>query len=269
MNLDKYGLPVQADGDANDQLQRIGMILTAAAIIDKDELANRLEVTCIRAIQIDMEILQPSPGIFLRHVNGDPKTVSADQLIAILGFFTMSGVIFYIWPMFKQMMKRFGFAQNTKDGLDGKGNEGKTKMPDFMLIRALPLFLRAHWCLYPILLLSDALLVLSALSAVGPVWKDGGGFKTRSPDDVDDNNTILTLSVCRVRFPTPLVLFAVWIFAKLRPWNHGCVGRAEEAFPLYSYKPVYGALRWYHRAEAGGNPEIAEMWKPICERYFQ
>lgn len=27
-----------------------------------------------------------------------------------------------------------------------------------------------------------------------------------------------------------------------------------------------GALRHYHRAESGGNPEIAELWRPIIER---
>lgn len=29
-----------------------------------------------------------------------------------------------------------------------------------------------------------------------------------------------------------------------------------------------GALRWYCRAEEGGNPGLAELYRPILERYF-
>lgn len=169
-------------------------------------------------------------------------------------------------------LKRWGFAQNKKDGLNG--DMGKTKLPDFMALRALPLFLRASRWLYPIACVADVLLVLAALAACGPVWKDGGGFARRGANDVDDNNTILTFAVCRARMPTPLSWLAVRLFAKLRPWNYGCAELVKEdaetrvAFLPDTYRPVYGALRWYHRAEAGGNPEVAELWKPIVERWF-
>lgn len=272
MHLDKYGLPVQADGDANDQLQRCGMIDAAFMIRGSTvPLGASIVWTCGAAI---VALLQSRPGVYVRFIGGPTDTVSADQLIAALAAHVASGSKSQVWLMFKAMMKRFGFAQNTKDGLNGSI---QTKTPDFMFFRALPLFCRRP-LLYPIALFTDALLVLLALSAVGPVWKDSGGFKRRSPDDVDDNNTILTLAVCRIRCPTPLSYLAIKLYSWLRPWNKGCIYTGTKYIDLpvdapveyrnNYYHPVYGALRWYHRAEAGGNPEIAEMWKPIIERYF-
>jgi hypothetical protein len=32
---------------------------------------------------------------------------------------------------------------------------------------------------------------------------------------------------------------------------------------------VYGAVRWYHREEAGANPKLAELYRPIIRRYFE
>lgn len=253
MNLDQYGLPVQANGDANDQLQRVGMILTAAAILDEDMDISKLEHDCLNAIS-SPNLLQPSPGVFVRHPGGDPQTTSGDQLISALASFIAIGSGGHAFDMFKTCIQRFGFAQNTKDGLN---DSTQTKTPDFFIIRALPLFLRMSPVLYPIAFFADALLVVSALLAVGPVWRDEGGFKARSPDDVDDNSIILTLGTCRSRYPTLFSYLAIKLYSKLRPQNLG-----------NEINRPYGALKWYHRAGSGGNPEIAEMWKPICERYF-
>lgn len=32
--------------------------------------------------------------------------------------------------------------------------------------------------------------------------------------------------------------------------------------------PVYGAVRWYHRLEAGANPQLAELYAPIIHKYL-
>jgi hypothetical protein len=250
MNLDKYGLPVQADGDPNDQLQRVGMIGVGEILTGKSIIAYR-PGSALRA-------LQSSPGVYRRWMNGKEDNVSADQLIAALAYWVVAKERMQVFRMFVAMMKRGGFAQNYKDGLDGST---KTKMPDFMLIRALPLFLRIHWCLCPLIFAFDALLVLSALSAIGPVWKDDEGFKARSLDDVDDNNTVITLSVCRAVYPSLLGIIGLRIYAKLRPVNFGNT-------LLKVDNRVQGALEWYHRPGSGGNPEIAELYKPIIERWF-
>jgi hypothetical protein len=266
MHLDQYGLPCQADGDRNDQLQRCGMIITARGLSAEQGLSG-FELTCGLAL---LTKLQPQPGVYVRYIGGATDNVSADQLIAALCAHIANGTRRQAWLMFVTMCKRFGFAQNYKDGLNA---DTKTKLPDFMLLRGLPLFARMHPSLYVFTLLADALLVLAALSAVGPVFRDGSIVPhRRGPDDVDDNNTILTLAVCRARMPTPLSWLAVKLYSWLRPWNYGCRGIRGidygQTVVENMYKPVYGALRWYHRAENGGNPEIAEMWKPIIDRYF-
>jgi hypothetical protein len=260
MNLDQYGLPVQSDGDANDQLQRCGMVSVAAHL---NRSVGDLEQNCEQAIT---RLLQIKPGIYTRYVGGSPDNVSADQLIAALGSHVVANDRKQIWLMFKEMTRRFGFAQNYKDGLN---DDAKTKIPDFMFLRALPLFTRATILFYPICLITDALLVLSALSACGPVWRDGTeGFARRAPGDVDDNNTILTLAACRHKMPTPFSILSCFLFAHLRPWNYGCIRVTGELTNNRAYAPAYGALRHYHRAESGGNPEIAEMWEPICKKWF-
>ena len=274
MHLDQYGLPVQADGDANDQLQRVGMILTALELnrnpfaLNNDP-AFRATVynNCVAALCSD---LQPEPGIYTRYVGGDPANVSADQLISVLCYWITIGRTKQVRRLFLRCIQRLGFAQNYKDGLSGKD---RIKIPDFMLFRALPLFVRAHWILYPLAPIVDVLLILMALSACGPVWRDDRGFTKRTPDDVDDNNTIMTLAVCAKRMPTPLSWLACRLYGKFRPWNFGCRETTKSGgvgtIRLNAYHPVYGALRWYHRKESGGNPEIAELWRPICKELFE
>lgn len=268
MFKDKYGLPIQSDGDNRDQLQRVGMIATAEALRECDTLT---EVPTYWALFIG---LQESPGVYKRSVEGATNDVSADQLIATLSVHVAYGHTRQVWLMLKECLRRFGFAQNYKDGLNG---DTRTKIPDFMFVRALPLFARLHWSLYPFTLLADFLLVLLALSACGPVWKDGAILPSkREATDVDDNNTVITLAVCRKRMPTPLSILACKLYGKLRPWNMGCYAEDDpvetEGLRVFNpnyYHPVYGALRWYHRARSGGNPEIAALWRPLCKELFE
>ena len=270
MNLDSNGLPVQANGDANDQLQRCGMIAVAGLL--KSDASDALTQNCIDAVSSN-ELLQPKPGVYVRHIGGDPANVSADQLIAALAAHVALGNTKQVLWIFLRCVMRLGFAQNYKDGLSG---QEKIKIPDFMALRALPLFCRIHPIFYPLTIIADLSLLLASCSAVGPVWRDDRGFTKRGPDDVDDNNTILTLAVCRYKMPTPLSWLATRIYGKLRPWNYGCcetatIGPLESVIYTYpnSYHPVYGALRWYHRKENGGNEAISTMWRGICKEYFE
>jgi len=32
---------------------------------------------------------------------------------------------------------------------------------------------------------------------------------------------------------------------------------------------VYGAVRWYHRAKTGANPQLAELYAPIIRKYLE
>jgi hypothetical protein len=254
MHLDDNGLPTQADGDRNDQLQRVGMCAVAYALGGYSPIyAKDMWVALKRGGR-----LHPKPGTLVRYQGADPRNCSGDQIISAL-----AAVV--AWPFWREataiswgILRRGGFAQNIHDGLDGK--PGKWKVPDFILIRALPLMCRVHWLLWPLACLADVLLVVAGLMAGAPVWRDGKGFSARSPDDVDDNVQLLTFAVCRLVNPTPLSVLGNWLYGKLRPQNYGC--------GINAFHPVQGALEWYHRKESGGNPEIAESWRPITARLY-
>jgi hypothetical protein len=247
MHLDEQGLPMQADGDKNDQLQRIAMIAAAASLTGRnDELSSR----CAQALTGSHQV---SPGVYVRYQGGSTNNVSGDQLVAALAAHVAAKRTGQVLLMAARCIMRLGFAQNYKDGLSG---QERIKLPDFMLVRALPLFTRASLLLYPIAIITDFILLLQVAAACGPVWRDDAGFSRRSPDDVDDNCTVATLAACRARMPTPASMLAAFAFAKLRPANYG------------GTPAVIGALRWYHRAESGGNPEVAERWEPICKEMF-
>lgn len=238
MNLDKNGLPVQANGDANDQLQRVGMIDVAATFegaVPRTLYTNEIA----GALYMHSEpSLQPEPGVYIRHVGGQTNNVSADQLIAALCSHLTWEEHADAVIMLARCLGRLGFAQNYRDGL----GSNKLQVPDFMLLRAAPLFARAASWLRPLAYLAD--LYLFALVIGDWVYLKVG------KDPVDVNNTLLTLAVCHERMPTPLSRLACWLWPRLR-------------------KDIYGALARYHRKEAGGNEEIAELFKPIIERIFK
>lgn len=239
MHLDSHGLPQQKSGDRNDQLQRVGMIATGSLLKWDLELLEHESVWTWLHMHDALEgPLQPRPGTYTRYVGGDPANVSADQLISALAYWVVSANVKQVLPLLGRMILRLGFAQNYVDGIDkvstkAKTNEetsvwkalsqGKWKLPDFMLIRALPLFARTHAALYPVAIVADLFLLLSALFAIGPVFRDDSLIpRKRGPDDVDDNVIILTLAVCRARMPTPLSILSAKLYAWARPWNYGC-----------------------------------------------
>lgn len=258
MNLDKYGLPVQADGDANDQLQRASILVSALLAFDDPPIndCTKTELLCGKALSPE-GALQPILGLWARYTNAPLYSTSADQIVAALAAHVVAKSTKTILTTFGYTMLRFGFAQNYRNTLNGTK---ALQIPDFMLLRAAPLFARAHKILYPIALITDVLLLLAAAASVGPVWKDGKGFAKRSMDDVDDNVIVLTLIACNAAMPTLFSRLAAKIYAKYRPSNFGNVGTGIH--------PVIGAMVWYHRAESGGNPEIAQAIIPAINAYI-
>lgn len=224
MNLDKYGLPVQSDGDAADQLQRVGMIGVGVALGEYLPVV----VPCTKALDL---MLQPRLGRYSRFVGATIDDVTGDQLIPVMAFWVLTSNILSLLRM------KWVLAQNTRK----QGELDVRTFPDFILLRALPFILRVHILLYPIVYVADLLLVGAALAFV---------LQNRGFDDVDDNNLVITLVTCRARMPTVVSLLAARLYRKLR-----------------AYSPEY-ALRRYHRAESGGNPEIGEQWCRLSERYL-
>jgi hypothetical protein len=234
MNVDENGLPIQSDGDKNDQLNRLGYIIAVNALAPVSTASVVKPDVALWGVK---SLLQINPGTFTRYHGGDPNDVSADQLIPVLCGFTALGFQKSMGRMFKTMMARFGFAQNVVDGLNG---DYKTrKVPDFMFLRAMPLFTRYSWFTYPLAWIFDLYLFVLVIGDVI--------YLHTNKDPADVNNTFLTISVCALKKPT------LWSIGAKELWLALC-------------PQVYERLQRYHRAESGGNPELAEIALPLIKK---
>lgn len=236
MNIDSFGLPVQLDRDASDQLQRVGMLAIS------NQLIGQYSIQYDAALR---NILQTTPGRYKRHSTATTDLdTTGDQLIPTIAYWALVN-----HSELSLMWRRLFFAQNTRK----QGEITIRTFPDFMVFRALPLFIRATEVIYPIVLLLDILLVLASSTYV---------LLNRKLDNVDDNNLIVTLAVCQAIRPTLLSTLACRIYKNFRAINFGSVN--------CQIHPIIGALRWYHRAEwpSYGNPEIARLWEPVVLKYI-
>ena len=234
MNIDQYGLPVQLDRDASDQLQRVGML---AIVYHLD--AEPVEAHYKNAVYT---LLQPKPGIYSRYTGATTLDVTGDQLIPVIAYWVLTDCSELMW-------RRLFFAQNVRK----QGEPNVRTFPDFMVFRALPLFCRASYLLSLLGIIADILLVFAVVIHC---------LTNTGMDDVDDNNLIVTLVTCQAKYPTWLSRFACYLYNKMRKTNYGCI--------LYNTHPILGALYWYHRPEwpSYGNPEIAQLWAPLVSKYI-
>lgn len=225
MNLDKYGLPVQDNGDAADQLQRVGMVAVGQKLTSEQLVNTDLEYAL-------RWMLQKNTGEYRRYYETSvTDDVTGDQLIPVMAY----------WSLCKERKElrdmRWIFAQNVRK----QGEPNVKTFPDFILFRTLPLIIRGYNIPIIVHYIIDVLLILAVICY---------NIFNRGLDDVDDNNLVITLAVCRVSHPT---LFS-YIASKLYTYTR-------------AYSPEY-AMRRYHRAEAGGNPEIGEQWIRIIRQYL-
>jgi len=118
-------------------------------------------------------------------------------------------------------------------------------------------------------------------------------FAGKDRDDTgDDLNLIVSLLTSHLRFETPVSSQALTLYASKRPDSYGSyLGSYREKYGvdlsaspteirsridngiaagwLKDVSAVYGAIRWYHRAEAGANPQLADIYAPIINTYFK
>jgi len=251
MNLDPYGLPCQSNGDCEDQLNRVGLISLACFLNYHHAKADvtELEARCDDAISDPMGLLVYGPGTYTRHTKSGPGDVTCDQLIPVLAYHVAIGDGLNVKLMFEAMVKRYGFAQNVH-----ADNDPTTKTtPDLMFFRALPLFARYSKWLYPVAVIADLYVVIMIISLIISDYN--------APNSVDDNNTLATVLTCITTHPTFVARFAAWLYAKCRPTNYGVTQLGET-------NNIQGAMSYYHRAAAGGNPEIAEMYRTLIKEFL-
>jgi hypothetical protein len=270
MYIDTYALISQRDGDVGDSLHREGMVAFGKRLLYQadtntvyvDEIPERQNPARI------MDKFETQPGIYVRHPDptrwsSNPDTTSRDQLVPVLAYCGAYEDYPRLWRLFKVTAKRGFFAQNFVENGPGKTQR---KLPDTMLTH-LGLFVRAGgwWTapLYPVLFLTDTIRLFGTLFSLIPVhFVDGGkALRFREMKDVDDNNRIIAHLMAAEFKPTPISWLDRQVYALTRPKNFGNTLMGET-------NPVMGALVWYHREELGGNPEIAELYRPLVQKYF-
>lgn len=220
VHTDQYGFVVQADGDGGDTAQRTGMFY----YVHRD----------VEGFSRALDQLEVAPGIYVRHpyqgdFRSDPRRFSRDQqrpLVIALGRYGMKDRLL---RMAKQHALRLGKYQNL----------------DFISPVGFGEYVRAFdtKALYPTLLVSDFFLFIGSIHLVVTANFD--------PDEVDDNNHVMTLMQAQDVMPTPFGALAMMTYLKFRPMNLG-----NTVFGIED--PVQGALAWYHRAETGGNPALGD-----------
>lgn len=236
--IDERGLPTQADGDAEDQLCRIGWLLTTragGAPLPYGVLAANLK----RGLVSD---LRYSTTRWMRHAAGDPANVSGDQLVPVFAATLVQGMGREFNALALGMLFRLGFAQNYR-----RLNERTLKIPDPLLHRVLPFLVRRYLPLRPIVELCDLLLLLP-MTLVSLL-------SFRGKNDVDDINHIVTLIACELATPNNFVArLCVLLYDRYRAPSH-----ANDLNPQLTGPE--GAIEWYNRADSGGNPEVGDSLK--------
>lgn len=270
MFIDAYAIISQQDGDAGDSLHREGMYAFGKKLVYNPE-TNSVFIEENPERQNPKEIIdkfEVEPGVYVRHPDpsrwsANPYTTSRDQLVPVIAYCAAYADYPRLWRLFGAVAARGFFAQNFIENGPGKT---QIKMPDTMLAH-LGLFIRAGGDytlpLYPLLLVTDTIHLIGTLISILPIHISDGGKDIRFKEmrDVDDNNKIIAHLMAAKFKPTPISWLDRQIYSLTRPMNFGNTVMGET-------NPVMGALVWYHRLEAGGNPEIAELYRPLIQEYF-
>jgi hypothetical protein len=271
MNIDNYGL-ILSGGDGGDSCQRMFTVFLRENILQSinkgvPQFSNMVGPTYAQTL------LEPkADGNYIRNPDptkwySDPTTTSRDQLTAPLCYhayeafhgngYSKRYLIRLLWACIKRGM----FAQN----IHRNWGELGWKVPDFMDPSIWSVFLRGSkllsYVFYPLLMVLDMFMLIGVIIKLwAPITKDGTlQFVARSPDDSDDENLNNVIMVAQYTLATPFSWLARKLYKKFRQQNYGNTVMGETS-------AIMGAMVWYHRAPAG-NPEIAELARPIVERY--
>lgn len=269
MFIDSYAIIVQRDGDGGDSLQREGMYAFGKWLrLQNDGREVFLEIPERQDSRKIMSKFEIEPGIYVRHPDpkkwySNPDTTSRDQIVPMLAYCAAYEDYPRLWRFVKAAAKRGFFMQNVQRNGDVPK---EWKVPD-TLVGHLGLFIRSGGAytdpLYPLLFVTDSLDLVGTLLAQFPLHfvEAAKKFRMKEPRDVDDNNDIIAQLMAIHFKPTPVSWLNRQLYAMTRRWNYGNSKMGE-------LNPVMGSLTWYHRSENLGNPEMAELYRPLIEQYF-
>ena len=273
MNLDKLGLILSGEngGDGGDTCHRMYTVYLRQEICNDNGYYNVI-IDGLSSPDDTQQLLEIKKGIYVRHPDktkwsSDPWCTSRDQLIAPLCYH--SYMSYHGWnnnrvhlkDLFIACLKRGMFAQN----IHSNWGEPGTHLPDLMNPDLWTAFIRGSkmlpYILYPLLFCLDFFVLISTILQIwGPSVPDGTlKFRWQQPDDVDDDNRHNILMLAQHTLDTPLSYLSRKLFKRFRKPNLGNTEFGEKS-------AMMGALVYYYRLPQG-NPEIAELTRPILERY--
>jgi len=233
MYLDRNGNIVQSNMDGGDTAQRTGFLESALRIRDLLGIgcSNIKEKIKPWDFQTQWPTLMDRGQLIRNPINwNDPKDTSRDQTTPMIIAFGLNRMDIQI----KSIMPR-GFMLNKYQNAD-------IASPDNMAVIDRALGIKPSW--------------------LGDYWAYWGiklrcSQAAKNPDDVgDDLNCLIESVYSSLVFPTAQSTKNLKFYLNNRPINFG-------VSKLGHIDPVVGALYWYFRADAGGNPELAEAWEPI------
>lgn len=244
MKIDSYGLPVQRDDDGGDSLQRV-------AFYDVGTGAALLTPAAVRHCQPKkgLWVRHPKPGVFW----SDPRTTTGDQLVLLPYALKQAGEWKALFWTLVRIVLRLGFSQNTRS------SDGSLRVPDCLWFRFSPIIRAIPYCPAPLIWMCDILFMIGTLlEGAMPRWKhEDFKFVPKTQDDVDVNNLVASLKIMVEHRPNSIVFATIWIARRFMHDNYGNTRLGED-------NRFYGALRWYHREEAKGNPEMASLYARFC-----
>ena len=275
MVIDAYAIIVQRDLDGGDSLHREAMY-AFGSYLRYDRLQNKVIVSPAPSERPSpsetISKFEISPGIYVRHPDpkkwySNPETTSRDQLTPVIAYCAAYEDYPRLLRLFEEVAKRGMFAQNVYRNWDDGVAQG-WKIPDPMHLNTADFIRAGGWWtapLYPALLVFDSLDLVGTVISLLPLhWKDDHLFpRWREEGDVDDNNTIVKHLLAAEYKPTPFSALNRYVYSTFRGRNLGNSVLGE-------HNPVMGSLAWYHRNTHGGegNPEMAELYRPLVEEYF-
>ena len=238
MYFDDNELIVQKDGDGGDTAQRMGLYHSFLQMRAMLGISNETLPFSSRFDYLDAIIkLQQSPGIWRRHPDqwNDPSDFSRDQMVpnvVAMGFCEATQALKATSLAF--LKRGFLFCQNK----------------DIVSPQLLASFIRAwFWSLssflvilWPLLVVLDVFLLFDVILRIIVKFFDSNNVG-------DDLNTTLLVLQAEHSLPTPLS----WLARK-----------------LYGFLPggVVESFQWYFRPGTGANAELAEIAKPVIDKYI-
>lgn len=236
MYLDSNGNIVQQNGDGGDTAQRTGFLECALKIRENLGISNA-------------EFYRSTPWTFDKQWRSlfignklirnpkdwnDPKDTSRDQTTPMLIAFGLNEMGEQVgWLSPKGFLVKF-YQNKDVASPENMGHVDRA-------LRMKPYKLADLWAL------GGVIIRLKQAEA--------------NPDDVgDDLNTLLSCAFSCNILPTEQARKTFRHYLKNRAPSLGTLHLNEKDH-------VIGALKWYFRPDSGGNPELAEIWRPIVDYY--